>query len=77
MNATWEEIVNRNPLVAFSWYLSGRVDCIRELGNEVLADLDGAISESGVDGSRFDDVVSNITPADVLAEHEDSYEDKA
>ena len=48
-----EEMVERDPLISFSWYLSGRVSCLRELGSEVLENLETACSGDVVDGGRF------------------------
>lgn len=53
MNPTWEEMVDRDPLISFSWYLSGRVGCVLELGREVGENLDLAFSEHAIDGGRF------------------------
>lgn len=46
--------MERDPLISFSWYLSGRSACVLELGNEVIANLDAAFSEAVVDGGRFE-----------------------
>lgn len=44
----WDRIVARDPLVLFSWYLSGRVSCVVSLGSEITKHLDDAYSgESG------------------------------
>ena len=43
----------RYPLISFSWYLSGRVNCVLELGEEIVENLDLAFSGSAVDGERF------------------------
>lgn len=54
MNPTWDEMVAHDPLIAFSWYLSGRKNCVLELGNEILTDVDGAFSGSTIVGGRLD-----------------------
>lgn len=36
-NPTWEEMVEREPLLAFSFYLSGRVNVLLDLGDEIVA----------------------------------------
>jgi hypothetical protein len=53
VNPTWEEMVEKDPLIAFSWYLSGRVRCVVELGTEVLVNLDAAHVGDGLDGGSF------------------------
>lgn len=53
MNPTWEEMVERDPLISFSWYLSGRMACLLDLGDEVLENLDAAFSDDSVDIEHF------------------------
>ncbi len=52
INPTWEEIVARDPLMAFSHYLSGRVHVLLELADEIIEHLDQGFSEACVDGGR-------------------------
>jgi hypothetical protein len=35
VNPTWEEMVERDPLLSFSWYLSGRKTCLLEIAEEI------------------------------------------
>jgi hypothetical protein len=53
LNPTWEELVASDPLIAFSWYLSGRKNCVLKLGREILAELDDAFSGSVIDGGQL------------------------
>jgi hypothetical protein len=39
INPTWEQIVERDPLMAFSLYLSGRVHVLLALADEILEHL--------------------------------------
>ncbi|WP_074766556.1 hypothetical protein [Magnetospirillum fulvum] len=39
-NPTWEEMVESDPLLAFSFYLSGRVNVLLDLGDDIVALLD-------------------------------------
>ena len=54
LNPTWEELVTSDPLIALSWYLSGRKSCVLELGREILADVDNAFSGSVTDGGQLE-----------------------
>lgn len=53
-NQVWTEMIERDPLIAFSWYLAGRKNALLGIGNEVLTNLDEAFSDSGVDGCRLE-----------------------
>ena len=49
INPTWDEVVARDPLVAFSWYLSGRKNVLLDIANEIVAALDAGIQDSRID----------------------------
>lgn len=52
INPTWEQVVERAPLMAFSHYLSGRVNVLLNLADEILVHLDQGFSQAFVDGGR-------------------------
>lgn len=54
INPTWEQVVEREPLMAFSHYLSGRVNVLLALEDEILGHLDQAFSAACVDGGRVE-----------------------
>jgi hypothetical protein len=54
INPTWEQMVEREPLIAFSWYLSGRKNVLLNVAEEIIENLDRAFSGSVVDGGRLD-----------------------
>lgn len=54
INPTWEQIVEREPLMAFSHYLSGRVNVLLALQDEILGHLDQGFSATCVDGGRVE-----------------------
>lgn len=54
VNPTWEQMVERDPLIAFSWYLSGRKNVLLAIAAEIIENLDRAFSGSVVDGGRFE-----------------------
>ena len=54
INPTWEQIVERDPLMSFSHYLSGRVHVLLALADEILEHLDQGFSEAHVDGGRVE-----------------------
>ena len=53
MGPTWEKMVGRDPLIAFSWYLSGRVWYVRKLGKEIIGELDAAYATNVLDDDHF------------------------
>ena len=53
-NPTWEEIVKREPLIAFSHYLSGRVNVLCSFADEIIDNLDKGFSDQCVDGGRVE-----------------------
>ena len=50
INPTWEQVVEREPLMVFSQYLSGRVNVLLALEDEILGHLDQGFSAASVDG---------------------------
>lgn len=52
INPTWEQIVEREPLMAFSHYLSGRVNVLLALKDEILDHLNQGFSAACVDGGH-------------------------
>jgi hypothetical protein len=40
VNPTWEQSVEREPLIAFSYYLSGRTNELLQVGDEIINHLD-------------------------------------
>jgi|CXWL01.1.fsa_nt_gi hypothetical protein len=54
IDPTWEQIVEREPLMAFSHYLSGRVNVLLALKDEILGHLDEGFSALRVDGGRVE-----------------------
>ena len=54
INPTWEQIVEREPLIGFSHYLSGRANVLLDLADEIIDNLDRAFSGAVVDGSRVE-----------------------
>ena len=54
INPTWEQVVEREPVIAFSFYLSGRVNVLLDLADEIIDNLDQGFSGPVVDGNRVD-----------------------
>jgi len=52
INPTWEQVVEREPLIAFSHYLSGRTNVLLMLADEIIDNLDQGFSGAVVDGGR-------------------------
>lgn len=52
IDPTWEQIVEREPLMAFSFYLSGRVNVLLDLADEILEDLEQGFSPATIDCAR-------------------------
>ncbi len=50
INPTWEEIVAREPLIVFSYYLAGRVNVLCSFGDEITQNLDKGFSGTYIDG---------------------------
>jgi hypothetical protein len=53
INPTWEQIVERDPLMAFSHYLTGRVYVLLTIADEIKENLDQGFSGQTVDGCRI------------------------
>jgi len=54
INPTWEELVEHDPLIAFSWYLAGRVRVLLSFADEIVRHLDEGFSGACIDGGRVD-----------------------
>jgi len=54
MNPTWEQTVERDPIIAFSFYLSGRKNVLLAIADEITENLDQAFSGTVLDGSRLE-----------------------
>lgn len=52
INPTWEQIVERDPLIAFSFYLSGRKNVLLAIADEIIENLDQGFSGAIVDGGQ-------------------------
>ncbi len=53
-NPTWEEMVEREPLLAFSFYLSGRVNVLLDLGDEIVTLLDEGFAADCTYGDKIE-----------------------
>jgi hypothetical protein len=53
-NPSWEQVVAREPLIAFSHYLSGRVNVLFAFAAELLENLDAGFSDERVDGGKVE-----------------------
>ena len=54
INPTSEQVVEREPLIAFSFYLSGRINVLLAFADEIIENLDRGFSSTVVDGSRVE-----------------------
>jgi hypothetical protein len=54
VNPTWAQMVERDPLVAFSHYLSGRVRVLCSFADEIIENLDKGFSGQCVDGGQVE-----------------------
>jgi len=54
INPTWEQVVQREPLIAFSFYLSGRINVLLAFADEIIENLDRGFSGMVKDGSRIE-----------------------
>jgi hypothetical protein len=54
VNPTWAQTVEREPLIAFSHYLSGRVNVLCSFADEIIENLDKGFSGQRVDGGRVE-----------------------
>ena len=51
INPTWEEMVSREPLLAFSFALSTRNNQLATIADEILDNLDKGISKNLIDST--------------------------
>jgi len=54
INPTWEQMVQREPLMAFSFYLSGRKNVLLAFADEIIENLDRGFSGTVNDGGRIE-----------------------
>ena len=54
INPTWEEMTAREPLLAFSFYLSGRVNVLLGIADEVVGHLDAGFAGDVVNGPEVE-----------------------
>jgi hypothetical protein len=54
VNPTWAQTVEREPLIAFSHYLSGRVNVLCSFADEIVENLDKGFAGQRVDGGRVE-----------------------
>jgi hypothetical protein len=54
VSPTWAQTVEREPLTAFSHYLSGRVNVLCSFADEIIENLDKGFSGQCVDGGRVE-----------------------
>lgn len=52
INPTWEQIIERDPLIKFSFYLAGRVQVLATTADEIVDQLDNGFAGPCVDGGR-------------------------
>lgn len=53
INPTWEQVVERDPLIAFSFYLDGRKNVLLSIAEEIVENLDHAFSGPVIDGGHL------------------------
>jgi hypothetical protein len=51
-NPTWAESLDREPLLGFSHYLSGRVSVLCSFAEEIVENVDAGFSSQRIDGCR-------------------------
>jgi hypothetical protein len=54
INPTWEQVVEHDPLIAFSFYLCGRKNVLFTIADEIIENLDQAFAETYIDGGRLE-----------------------
>ncbi len=54
VNHTWEQIIERDPLIAFSHYLSGRVHVLLAIADEITGNLEEGFSGQVIDGGQIE-----------------------
>ena len=52
VNPTWEQMVERDPLLVYSNYLSGRVHVLLDLSDEIILNLDQGFSGQLIDAGK-------------------------
>lgn len=52
IDPTWAQIVEREPLIAFSHYLSGRVNVLCSFADEIIENLDSGFSSECIDAGQ-------------------------
>jgi hypothetical protein len=52
INPTWEQMVERDPLLAYSNYLSGRVHVLLDMSDEITLNLDQGFSDHVIDAGK-------------------------
>ena len=52
INPTWDEVLEREPLMGFSHYLSGRVNVLLSITDEIVENLDAGFATDCIDGCR-------------------------
>ena len=53
-NPTWEQLVEQDPLIAFSFYLAGRKNVLLAIAEEIIENLNQAFSDTVIDGGKVD-----------------------
>jgi len=54
VNPTDDQVFDREPLLVFSFYLSGRVNVLCSFANEIIENLDNGFSNQCIDGKRIE-----------------------
>ena len=54
VNPTWDQIVERDPIIAFSHYLSGRVHVLLAFADEIIEHLNQGFRGESVDGGQIE-----------------------
>jgi len=57
-NPTWDEVVDRYPLMKFSFYLQGRVNVLFDIARKIVENLDNSYDEECVNMERVMDAES-------------------
>ncbi len=60
INPSWEEMVTKEPLLAFSFYLSGRNNVLLSISDEITENLDKAFSNTHILHHEFIDRASML-----------------
>jgi hypothetical protein len=54
VNPTWDQVVEREPLMEFSHYLSGRVNVLLAVADEIVENLDTGFAEECINGGQVE-----------------------